>query len=250
MHPRRAALVIGGIGGIGEALVTGLQKRFPSWHVLATSSNGRSSSIPMNIADLRSVSEARHKVQVECVSNGSTLQLVINTAGILHDDAFFPERAYKNISTEFMQKNLLVHAVGWAHIAKEFAPILEESAKQSGKSEGEPLQPMLCTLSARVGSIADNGLGGWYSYRCGKAAQNQLTKTLSLELKRKKVMCFALHPGTVATELSQPFQKGVPSDKLFTVEQSATYLLNVICSTRFPEDCGKFLDWKGEEIPW
>ena len=251
---RRAALIIGGVGGIGEALVKGLQSRFPSWHVLATSSNGRQGSVSMNVTNDFSVSNARVEVQDSCARNNANLSVVINTAGILHDrsQSFGPERTYKTINSEFLMKNLAVNTIGWANIAREFGPLLEASAKQEGEGEGEkfPSQPVLCTLSARVGSIADNSLGGWYSYRAAKAAQNQLTKTLALELKRKRVLCFALHPGTVATDLSQPFQRGVPKDKLFTTEQSAAYLLDVISGTTFPHDCGKFYDWKGEEIPW
>ncbi len=107
------------------------------------------------------------------------------------------------------------------------------------------------SLSARVGSIGDNRLGGWYSYRASKAAQNQFLKTLSIEWRRKFPLSIVsiLHPGTCDTRLSKPFQSAVPKDKLFTPAQSTEYLINIISSQR-PSDSGKFLAWDSSVIPW
>ncbi|WP_312845184.1 hypothetical protein [Vreelandella populi] len=110
---------------------------------------------------------------------------------------------------------------------------------------------MIASLSARVGSIADNNLGGWYSYRASKAAHNMLLKTAAIELKRLNptsiVLC--LHPGTTDTPLSKPFQARVPSEKLFTPDFTAGQLLAVI-NKRTPEDSGSFWDWAGKRIEW
>ena len=110
---------------------------------------------------------------------------------------------------------------------------------------------MLASISARVGSVSDNGTGGWYSYRASKTALNQLNKTLSVELARKRapVSAVLLHPGTCDTDLSKPFQRNVPEGKLFSRERGARQLLDVIGGvTR--EDSGKFFAWDGQEVPW
>lgn len=110
---------------------------------------------------------------------------------------------------------------------------------------------MIANLSARVGSIGDNRLGGWYSYRSSKAALNQLTKTMSIELGRKgrKVASLLLHPGTCDTDLSAPFQRNVAPEKLFTRERGVRQLLDIIDRATM-EDNGKFYAWDGSEIPW
>ena len=110
---------------------------------------------------------------------------------------------------------------------------------------------MFASLSARVGSIEDNRLGGWFSYRASKAAQNMILKTAAIEAARKwpHLVVLALHPGTVDTNLSAPFSTRVPDDQLFTTTQAATYLARVI-ETRTPEDSGGFFAWDGKPIPW
>jgi NAD(P)-dependent dehydrogenase (short-subunit alcohol dehydrogenase family) len=120
----------------------------------------------------------------------------------------------------------------------------------------EPLLPrreraVFASLSARVGSIGDNRLGGWYAYRASKAAQNMFIRTLAIELARRArgAICVALHPGTTDTELSRPFQGGVPESKLFTAERAVEQLLRVIDGLG-PGDTGRFIAWNGERIPW
>ena len=133
-----------------------------------------------------------------------------------------------------------VNAFGPLVVAKHFLPLLKHSERA-----------VLANLSARVGSIGDNRLGGWYAYRASKAAQNMFTRNLSLELARRapKVICVALHPGTVDTELSKPFQGGVSPDRLFDADRAARQLLEVIDGLR-PEQTGRFLAWDGTTIPW
>ena len=110
---------------------------------------------------------------------------------------------------------------------------------------------MFASISARVGSIGDNRLGGWYAYRAAKAAQNMFTRTLAIEWarSRRNVICVALHPGTTDTELSRPFQANVPPGKLFSADRTVRQLLAVI-ERLTPADSGHFLAWDGTEIPW
>ncbi|CAO2823178.1 unnamed protein product [Amaranthus hypochondriacus] len=120
-----------------------------------------------------------------------------------------------------------------------------------GGGAGTRNAAVVANLSARVGSIGDNNLGGWHSYRASKAALNQLTKTVSVEMARKKdpIICLLLHPGTVDTDLSRPFQRNVPREKLFTKEFSVNKLLSIIDGANI-HDNGKFFAWDGQEIPW
>ncbi|KAG6469348.1 hypothetical protein ZIOFF_074062 [Zingiber officinale] len=123
--------------------------------------------------------------------------------------------------------------------------------KAGGGFGTEKKHAIIASLSARVGSIGDNGLGGWHSYRASKTALNQLTKTICVELGRKKdpIVCILLHPGTVDTDLSRPFQRNVPPGKLFTKEFSVQKMLTIIDNVK-SSDNGKFFAWDGQEIPW
>ncbi len=168
------------------------------------------------------------------------LRLVINTSGFLHSNLIKPEKRLSHIIRSNMIKNFSINA---------FAPIL--IAKSIEKFIRPELEFSFASLSARVGSIGDNKLGGWYSYRASKAAQNQFLKTLSIEWRRKFPFSIVsiLHPGTCDTKLSKPFQTSVPKDKLFTPCQSSEYLINVI-SEQKPSDSGKFLAWDKSIITW
>jgi NAD(P)-dependent dehydrogenase (short-subunit alcohol dehydrogenase family) len=130
-----------------------------------------------------------------------------------------------------------------------FAPILLASALLPLLDQGHPC--VFASLSARVGSIGDNRLGGWYVCRASKAAQNQLLRTFALELARRnhQATCLLLHPGTVDTPLSAPFQGRVPAERLFTPDRAARHLLDIIAGA-MPRDNGRFLAWDGQPIPW
>lgn len=140
-----------------------------------------------------------------------------------------------------------VNAVGPILVVKHMWPLLKAGG---GGGTGRDVA-IVANLSARVGSIGDNRLGGWHSYRSSKTALNQLTKTISVEFARKKdpVICLLLHPGTVDTDLSRPFQRNVPEGKLFTKEFSVQKLLSIINNVKM-HDNGKFFAWDGQEIPW
>ena len=158
-------------------------------------------------------------------------------------DGKMPERSIKEITPEWLMENLLVNTIGPTMVLKHFG--MKMTAPN--KTEVDNGIATIATLSARVGSIGDNNLGGWASYRSAKAAQNSMTRTASLELKRKKVVVVALHPGTVDTDLSIPWQKGVKT--LFTTDQCANYLLDVLEGLEI-KDAGTFWDWEGKSIPW
>ena len=170
------------------------------------------------------------------------LHLIVNCAGLLHDHAagISPEKRLADVEPDALTASFAVNAAGPLLVAKHFEPLL---------AHGE--RAVFASISARVGSIGDNRLGGWYAYRGSKAAQNMFTKTLAIEWarSRRNVICVALHPGTTDTELSRPFQANVPPQKLFSVERTVAQLLAVI-DRLAPADSGRFLAWDGTEIAW
>jgi NAD(P)-dependent dehydrogenase (short-subunit alcohol dehydrogenase family) len=167
---------------------------------------------------------------------------LFNVSGLLHDPAtgMGPEKRLEHLDPAHAQRAFAVHALGPALMVKHLLPALRRAPRS-----------VVANLSARVGSIGDNRLGGWYSYRATKAAQNQMTRTLSVELARRSpgTVVVALHPGTVETDLSAPFRGGVAAERLFTPAMSAGHLLAVVRGLT-PSDSGRFLAWDGAEIPW
>jgi len=196
----------------------------------------------MDVTEEASVSEAAEKLKEV---SGGRLDFLINTAGILHDKSTsrMPERNLSQVDADWMIENFKVNTVGPALVMKHFSPLMITSRK-----EGRVFS-ILATISARVGSISDNQLGGWHSYRISKAAQNQLSRTSSLELKRRGTAVVALHPGTVNTDLSEPFQGNVRPEKLFPVDTATVQLLDVLDSLEI-SDSGKFFDYAREPIEW
>ncbi|MEM1349452.1 MAG: SDR family NAD(P)-dependent oxidoreductase [Myxococcota bacterium] len=170
------------------------------------------------------------------------LELLLNVTGVLHDASrgMAPEKALRDLNPEHLAHSFAVNTIGPMLVAKHFWGLLKHERRA-----------VFANLSARVGSIGDNHLGGWYGYRASKAAQNQFTKTLSIELGRraKNVLCVALHPGTVDTQLSKPFQANVPAHKLFDPARASAQLLDVI-NQLSASDSGTFYDWAGEPIEW
>lgn len=245
------ALIIGGSRGIGLALVETLladpawsrvtaaarhAESAPGLDALAAIHTPRLHRLNLDVSDERSLQAAAARV----ASGDPALHLLINTAGLLHDDGLRPERRLAEVTADNLLRSYAVNAVGPILIAKHFHPLL---------AHGE--RAVLANLSARVGSIGDNRLGGWYAYRAAKAAQNQLTRTVSIELARRapKLITVALHPSTVATDLSKPFSGNVAGDKLFTPAYAAERLLAVIAGLS-TESNGRFYAWDGAEIPW
>jgi NAD(P)-dependent dehydrogenase (short-subunit alcohol dehydrogenase family) len=168
----------------------------------------------------------------------TALDLVVVASGLLHSDRIAPEKSYRQLSAAAFEEYFAVNATGPALVAKHFLPLLRKDRPA-----------VFAVLSARVGSIGDNLLGGWYGYRASKAALNMIVKTLAIELARThpKAACVALHPGTVETDLSHRFRRGVPAEKLFSAEIAARHLLGVITGVS-ASDSGGIFAWDGAAI--
>ena len=182
------------------------------------------------------------------------LDLLINCAGILHPSGK-GETSLREVNSQDMSATIATNTFGPLLMAKYFNSNLAKKKSENGTakagkgSNNREAAGVLVNMSARVGSISDNGLGGWYSYRMSKAALNMATKNLSIELGRKQVICVSLHPGTVNTDLSSRYLKNVDPAKVFTPEFSVDCLMNIINGLEL-KDNGKFFAWDGEEIPW
>jgi NAD(P)-dependent dehydrogenase (short-subunit alcohol dehydrogenase family) len=192
--------------------------------------------LPIDLADEHSIATAA----TELGGTVDDVHLVIVATGILHnDDGLRPEKTWRSLDARSFETAFRVNTIGPALVAKHFLPMLAKDRKS-----------VFAALSARVGSIDDNRLGGWHAYRASKAALNMLIKTLSIELAARNAtaLCVGLHPGTVDTDLSKPFQTNVPAEKLFTPGRSASALLNVIDGLD-AKDSGGVFAWDGTRIP-
>jgi len=227
------ALVVGP-GGIGKALLSALPERAP--HLRLWSAGRQEGDLLVDLEDPASL----ERLGQEAVQHLSPLRLVICAAGLLHGGGLQPEKRLSQVEAGALQRSFAVNAWG---------PLLLAKAVEGALPRQEPSH--LASLSARVGSIGDNRLGGWYAYRGAKAAQNQLLRTLALEWRRRlPLACVTLlHPGTTATALSAPFRSSVPEDRLFSPDQAAQVLLTVL-ERQTPETSGAFLAWDGQPIPW
>uniref|UniRef100_A0A8C5MYR6 Uncharacterized protein n=1 Tax=Leptobrachium leishanense TaxID=445787 RepID=A0A8C5MYR6_9ANUR len=182
-----------------------------------------------------------------------SLDLLINSSAMLHPSGK-GETSLREVTAEDLTLALTTNTIGPLMMAKHFAPLLLKGTGSFGAEatdKSKQHRAILVNMSAKVGSIGDNALGGWYSYRMSKAALNMATKNLSIELGRgkDKVICVSLHPGSVATDLSRPYHKNIPKEKLFTPEKSVMRLMNVI-ETLSLEETGKFLSWNRSELQW
>ena len=229
------ALVIGAGGGIGAALVAGLQASQAFASVLAL---GRSTTPRLDYSDEASLQTAAQQVAEHCAASGQALRLLVVATGFLHGDAGQPERSFTTLDAAYLQQVFAINTLGPARVMKHFLPLM---ARQGRCVAG--------FLSARVGSMGDNALGGWYGYRASKAALNQLVKTASIEMTRrnKYSVCVALHPGTVATALSQPFAKTGLTVR--PPEEAAADLLRVLAGLQ-AGDTGALIDHHGEKLPF
>ena len=234
-----------GCGGIGQALLRALALRTPHLELVGAARHDFRTNEPgswekVSYWNLDLTSDASLAQLGEKLSEGSELRLVINTAGLLHTGSMQPEKRLTQVTRPHLEMSFGINA---------FAPLLLAQAIESHLPRQEAFH--FSSLSARVGSIGDNKLGGWYSYRAAKAAQNQLLRTLALEWQRRRPQgCVSLlHPGTTATGLSAPFQSSVSPDRLFTPARSAGQLLDVLEGLG-PEKTGRFWAWDGQEIPW
>lgn len=244
------ALVAGASQGIGLALCAALLARDDVAQVWAVSRSASSSEALQQLATqypdrLKRVDcDARDEQSLEALASEvraacEHLHLVISTLGILHQDGAKAEKGLAQLTLASMQASFATNTFAPVLLLKHLLPLLRK-------------QPAtFVALSARVGSIGDNRLGGWYSYRASKAALNQLLHTASIELKRLNPAStvLAIHPGTTDTQLSQPFQANVPDGQLFQPDFSAARIIEVI-GTRGAADTGSFWAWDGRAIVW
>ncbi len=226
--PVRAA-VIGASGGIGQAFCTHLESD-PNIHTLYKLSRSGKNHIHINLTQEETIARAAEEV--------GTLDMVIVATGLLHEGALQPEKAFRDLTAENFKTIFEINTLGPALLAKYFIPLLPKDARG-----------VFAALSARVGSISDNGLGGWTSYRASKAALNMVLKNAAIEAARthKQAVIAGLHPGTVDTGLSKPFQGFVKPGKLFTAKQAAGGMLGVLDGLT-PAQSGKVFAYDGQEI--
>lgn len=259
-------LVIGGTGGIGSALIDQIlasHERPTSCHskqrdeaiIFATYHRQVPIQRAKNLYWLKMDvgSEDSIKSAVEHIKTITpSLNVVINTVGMLQSPEHGPEKSIRQFETDFFLHNIVINTLPSLLIAKHIKPLLK-AAERSSKtpSDSNPNTTIYATISARVGSIGDNQIGGWYSYRMSKAALNMGMKTLAIEWARTlhQVCVVVLQPGTVDTDLSKPFQSNVPKGGLFTAAHSAKKLLEVL-NTLTAAQSGSFVDWAGKEVPW
>ncbi len=235
--------VIGASGGIGGAIADELERcravstLFRLSRSRSQSADNKGSWLPLDLESEESIAEAAAAVE----NAAEKLHLVIVASGILHDgNRLQPEKTWRALDGAAMAAAFRINTIGPALVAKHFLPLLVRDRKAA-----------FAALSARVGSIEDNGYGGWYAYRASKAALNMLIKTLSIELARRSphAVCVGLHPGTVDTGLSKPFQGGVPEAKLFAPARAARHLLGVL-EDLTPAHSGCLYAWDGSRIPF
>ena len=237
---KKTVAIIGSSGAIGNAVSDNLINDesigiiYKFSRSISVKENKRVKNIFLDIEDEESI-----KSSLDHVPSDTKFDLVFVATGILHNDKeIFPEKSIKDIDINKLKKVILVNTIGPTLIGKYFIPYLRKDEKS-----------VFAFLSARVGSISENKLGGWYSYRASKTALNQIIKNFSIEIKRsnKNAVFVGLQPGTVKSFLSKPFERNVKEDNLFTPEYSAEKLLQVI-NDLSPDDSGKFFAWNGEEI--
>jgi NAD(P)-dependent dehydrogenase (short-subunit alcohol dehydrogenase family) len=235
-------VVAGAGGGIGSAMVELLAasprvaKIFALTRSRPSPSRHKVESIPFELQHEASIATA-----AERCGAGGPLDLILVATGVLHaGDALSPEKSWRALNPQSLAQSFAVNAIGPALLAKHFLELLRPQEKS-----------VFAALSARVGSIGDNRLGGWHSYRASKAALHMLIRTCAIELARRNpsALCIALHPGTVDTALSQPFQANVPEEKLFTPAHAAERLLQVVDALN-PPDSGFAFAWDGQRIPF
>lgn len=223
------ALVIGSRGGIGQALADALDARGDTVARLH-----RRSDPPIDLDDEETIRGA-----AEALVAAAPFDLILVATGLLHGQGVEPEKSLKAIRGAALDRYFRVNATGPALIARFFLPLLPRDRRG-----------VFAALSARVGSISDNRLGGWIGYRASKAALNQIIRTLAIEWARThpRAIIAGLHPGTVDTALSRPFQRNLPPGQLLTPDKSASALLGVLDQLE-PGDSGSCFDWQGERVP-
>lgn len=235
------AVVFGASGGLGDALLRLLSE---DPRCAAIDAGARRSSFGgdkikpfrFDLLDEASIAAAAERVR----NDADGVDLVLVATGVLHNAELAPEKSMRSIQGSALAHSFALNAIGPALIAKHMLPLLPRERKS-----------VFGAMSARVGSITDNRTGGWHAYRASKAALNQLIRTCAIEnaVRNKNAVCVTLHPGTVDTAMSKPFQARVAPGKLFSAETSARHILNVVDQLS-AADSGGFFAWDGQPIPF
>lgn len=240
--------IVGASGGIGAALLAQLAARDDVAVIHATYHQSLAAGSLGNIAVTGGSARIRWS-SLDASDEASVLNWIegiekidwlINCVGMLHDQTHGPEKSIRTFDTEYFQKSMSINCLPTLLLGKHVLPALQDSR-----------QGVFATISARVGSIADNRLGGWYSYRASKAALNMVLKNLAIEWNRSSpnLRVASLHPGTTDTRLSKPFQRNVPEAKLFPPDKTARLLIEQI-EQLHQHPSGRFIAFDGAEIPW
>ncbi len=244
-------LIVGASGGIGLEFVNQFLKDDRISHLFATYRSEQTSTQLLSLAE-------RYPTRLHCLSVDliqeaqiesalaqisavvPNLHLVINCVGLLHNEHQQPEKALRQLNSDSLISYFQVNSIGPALLAKHLLPLLKHSDPS-----------LFATISAKIGSIGDNRIGGWYGYRASKAALNMFLRTAAIEYRRRspKTTLVMLHPGTTDTALSKPFQSGVPPEKLFSTERTVSQLIKVLSAVK-AEDSGEFFSWDGSRLPW
>jgi len=240
--------LVGGSGGIGASLLSLLSDRenidtiySTYFRSLASSSLGSIGQFGSNTNVVWSQLDVRSEDNVHAWFNSmESIDWVINCSGFLHDNQTSPEKSIAQFNPENFNRNISINCLPNFLLAKHAAAHLKKSERG-----------VFASITAKVGSIEDNRLGGWYSYRASKAAANMALKTIAIEWQRTapQVRVVALHPGTTDTALSKPFQKNVAAEKLFSTDKTAALLLHQIDQLH-EHPTGRFIAYDGEELPW
>ena len=231
--------IIGGGGAIGNAFAIELSAKYPAANLTVfsrTLPKEKTSEVSYKLIDY--VDEESIKAAANLVSANMPLDLVLVTTGILHEENLRPEKSLRELSYQNFERLFMVNTITPALIAKYFLPVMIRKTRS-----------IFAALSARVGSVSDNQLGGWYAYRASKSALNMIIKSASIEVARKnpEAIIVGLHPGTVDSNLSKPFQHNVANGKLFTPSVAVKHMIAVLESLT-TKQTGKCYAWDGKEI--
>ena len=244
-------LVVGANRGIGLALVTAQLANPAVRQVVATSRPGgdarelqqlaerhgeRLRRLELDVTQPRSLADFER--QLQGIDGG--VDLAIHAAGLLHDGPLQPEKSVGECRPDHLTRLFRVNSIGPLLVA---AALLRVAGRQRRFT--------FAALSAMVGSIGDNRLGGWYGYRASKAALNQFIRTLAIECRVNypRATVLAIHPGTTDTGLSRPFQKNVSPERLYAPAETAARILRVAAEAEGKRS-GGFLNWDGRELAW
>lgn len=244
-------LVAGISGGIGLALAAHELGRNPATHLVGVSRHatrsegaaalaeahpGRVTPMDADVADR----DALRAALASRLPENARISRILYAVGVLHGDGLFPEKRLEDVDPQAMMYSYRVNTLGFLNTVQALIPWLRHRDPK-----------LIAAISAKVGSIGDNHFGGWYGYRCSKAALNMAIRNLAIETRRRlrPATVVALHPGTTETALTEPFQQSLAHLRVHSPADTAVNLWQVIDGLG-PDDSGRFLSWDGSELPW